>query len=354
MFNNLTQIIVPETVLTINATAFYGIPSTAKIYVYEIKYEDYIIDPNWAAYLSMLEVIATVNDFTQDGINYKVTGSDKKQVHIVGYESSVAADIELPLTVKYENKIYTLTGIDENAFKDCAKLASITFTDNINEIGAGAFSGCTCLTTITIPKNVCKIGESALLGSILQEIQYEGDNWDNIELGGGNEELSELVTYVSKKVGMQDIAGTILLQGMCGEQIEYMLISDGTLLLIGEGRTYNYHSKKTAPWYEMRDIITNVVIGEGIEQIGEQLFRGCTNLSQVTLPQSLLVIGKNAFISCVNLDIITIPCNVIEIKESAFAGVRELSVIYVGTEESWNQILIGNNNGSVYSDLCFA
>ena len=73
----------------------------------------------------MLEVIATVNDFTQDGINYKVTGSDKKQVHIVGYESSVAADIELPLTVKYENKIYTLTGIDENAFKDCAKLASI-------------------------------------------------------------------------------------------------------------------------------------------------------------------------------------------------------------------------------------
>ena len=247
-----------------------------------------------------------------------------------------------------------IESIGEQSFRNCNAVQTVLLPDSLTTIGKRAFSGCTCLTTITIPKNVCKIGESAFLGSILQEIQYEGDDWDDIELGGGNESLSGLVTYVSKNIGMQDMTGTVLLQGMCGEQIEYMLISDGTLLLIGEGRTYNYHSKKTAPWYEMRDIITNVVIGEGIEQIGEQLFRGCTNLSQVTLPQSLLIIGKNAFISCVNLDIITIPCNVIEIKESAFAGVRELSVIYVGTEESWNQILIGSNNGSVYSDLCFA
>lgn len=289
--NNLTQIIVPETVLTINATAFYGIPSTAKIYVYEIKYEDYIIDPNWAAYLSMLEVIATVNDFTQDGINYKVTGSDKKQVHIVGYESSVATDIELPLTVKYENKIYTLTGIDENAFKDCAKLASITFTDNINEIGAGAFSGCTSLKTFTLPKNVTEVADNLLTGcTSLNTVT-----------------LHENVTTI----GDYSFANCT--------KITEMKIPE-SVAQIGKGAFMGCNK------------LAKVNIPEVVTIISDDMFHNCYLLDSVSFSPNVTTIGKNAFYSCKRIKVVDIPKNITSIGETAFYGCETLNLIVVYSE----------------------
>ena len=289
--SNLTQIVVPETILTINATAFYGIPSTTKIYVYEIKYEEYIVDPNWAAYLSMLEVIATVNDFTQDGIKYKVTGSDKKQVHIVGFESSVATDIELPLTVKYENKIYTLTGIDENAFKDCAKLASITFTDNINEIGAGAFSGCTSLKTFTLPKNVSNVADNLLTGcTSLTTVT-----------------LHENVT----SIGDYSFANCT--------KITEMKIPE-SVAQIGKGAFMGCNK------------LEKVNIPEVVTIISDDMFHNCYLLDSVSFSPNVTTIGKNAFYSCKRIKVVDIPKNITSIGETAFYGCETLNLIVVYSE----------------------
>ena len=45
--------------------------------------------------------------------------------------------------------------------------------------------------------------------------------------------------------------------------------------------------------------ITEVIINEGCEEIGEGAFNSCSFLSVVTLPQSLESIGDFAFYGCI-------------------------------------------------------
>ena len=56
-------------------------------------------------------------------------------------------------------------------------------------------------------------------------------------------------------------------------------------------------------------------------------FRNCSNITSVTIPNSVTSIGKYAFASCRNLTSITIPNSVVSIGESAFKECISLSSI---------------------------
>ncbi len=51
--------------------------------------------------------------------------------------------------------------IDDNAFRDCTTVETVTFTNTVTEIGDYAFSGCTSLKEISLPALVTKVGEYA-------------------------------------------------------------------------------------------------------------------------------------------------------------------------------------------------
>jgi len=69
---------------------------------------------------------------------------------------------------------------------------------------------------------------------------------------------------------------------------------------------------------EIRRVIEEVVISEGITTIEANAFNGCTNLQKVNLPQSLCFIKENAFTNCHKLKEIEIPSNIEEISKYAF------------------------------------
>lgn len=48
--------------------------------------------------------------------------------------------------------------VGNNAFKDCTRLTTVTFSDSLRELGGRAFAGCTALTEIDLPVNLWKIG----------------------------------------------------------------------------------------------------------------------------------------------------------------------------------------------------
>ena len=47
--------------------------------------------------------------------------------------------------------------------------------------------------------------------------------------------------------------------------------------------------------------LTSVVIPEGVTKIGDKAFNGCYNLTSVTLPATLKTLGKNVFDYCSSL-----------------------------------------------------
>ncbi len=78
---------------------------------------------------------------------------------VIGIESP-DRDIIIPATHGGE----PVTGIGDEAFKDCTGLTSITIPDSVTSIGRAAFAGCTGLFSITIPDSVSRIGDSAFSG----------------------------------------------------------------------------------------------------------------------------------------------------------------------------------------------
>lgn len=258
---------------------------------------------------------------------------------------------------EYNNFIKTIVvedGIERigsQSFRRCVSVQNVVLPDGLKVIGNRAFAGCTGLTTISVPASVEKIEASAFSGNILQEIQYRGADWSKIELESGNEDLTKKVVCVT--ADSTEEVSKIVMQGECGRQADYLLTDDGVLKITGTGATYNYNSNKVAPWFENRELIKVVVIDEGIDKVGQQLFRSCKNLRRVELPQGLNVIGTNAFIFCSDLCEITIPQSLDEIQQRAFYGVKKINVQYGGCEKEWQQIAVDAYNDVILKNVSY-
>ena len=136
----------------------------------------------------------------------------------------------------------------------------------------------------------------------------------------------------------------VLLEGSCGKNVNFSLTADGILTIFGSGDCENYHSAKLPPWQDYKEYINKIVVKEGVTRIGNQSFRGCKNLSEVILSEGFLTIGGRAFEGCSFIMSITIPTSITEIAAYAFNNVLLQETIYLGTEQQWNEIIIGENN----------
>ena len=54
-----------------------------------------------------------------------------------------------------------------------------------------------------------------------------------------------------------------------------------------------------APWYPERNQIKKVVIKDGVTNIGNCAFLRCTNLTSITIPNSVTSIERAAFAGCI-------------------------------------------------------
>ncbi|MBR0451680.1 MAG: leucine-rich repeat domain-containing protein [Oscillospiraceae bacterium] len=77
-----------------------------------------------------------------------------------------------------------------------------------------------------------------------------------------------------------------------------------------------------------REDLTEIILPDEIEDIGEVAFYGCTNLKHITLPRNLKFIREEAF-GASGLEIIEIPEGVRLICEKAFFSCEELRRIDV-------------------------
>ena len=86
------------------------------------------------------------------------------------------------------------------------------------------------------------------------------------------------------------------------QHITWLLSNNDTLTISGTGAMPDYDNQNP-PWYENRQIIRRISIGEGITGIGKSAFSGCTSLTEVSLPSTLNTVSENAFNQCGNMQV---------------------------------------------------
>lgn len=120
---------------------------------------------------------------------------------------------------------------------------------------------------------------------------------------------------------------------------------------------------KTA--FKGHEDMTSITLSSGLTGIPCGLFRGFTELEEITLPGSVVRIGSGAFSGCTSLSSVCLTEGLRSIESSAFYGCTDLtnimipgSVIYLGSSAfkdctSLNEIILSDHTKKIYKE-CFS
>lgn len=105
----------------------------------------------------------------------------------------------------------------------------------------------------------------------------------------------------------------------------WILRENGVLTFSGTGNMKNYSYSGGQPWAMYSDLITSVIIENGVTSVGDCAFKGLTKLENVTLPASgLTKIGEAAFYGCTSLKAISLPDGLYTVNDYTFKGCSAL------------------------------
>lgn len=195
----------------------------------------------------------------------------------------------------------SVTSIGERALSYVPELPSINIPSSVTQIDAGAFSGSSFEKVFFLSSDVI-IDDGADIPASTVIYGDAGSTAESYAQAHGN-------TFA--KVLYSGSANTI----------EWRIYDNRVMLLSGTGSTGKYNNSKR-PWAEYEDSFSDVVVGEGITELGDKTFNAYKKvLKSITLPNTLEYIGASVFSDCTALTEIKLPnTSLTGIGNSAFGG----------------------------------
>lgn len=211
----------------------------------------------------------------------------------------------------------------------------------VTKIERLAFSNCDRVENVYIPDSITEIDDDAFLGCKNIKNVYITDftAWCNVSFGwsvsspmyrGANLYLNnELITDLVIPDGVEVIRGKNF-EG-CGS-ITSVIIPE-SVKNIGGSAFNSCQNLKT------------VTLNSGLKSINNYAFWRCERLQEVVIPEGVTGIGEGAFYGCKGLLSVTIPSSMETIQQDAFKYCERLSVVY--NYSNFNIVKGSSANGEV-------
>lgn len=279
----LASILIPGTVRSIERNTFKGCASLFYVYfqstgLLSFVGEDAFQDTPWLA-MQTDEFVIVANS-----VLIQYNGSAKAvmlpwNAYYIGNAFENNTEIEKVILAEWT------IGILPNAFRGSSSLRSVEFNANIEFIGAAAFEGCTNLTEVLLPDTVKTIGQRAFA------------NCPNLQ----KVTLSQKLTRLEPRIFQN-----------C-KSLQSIIIPD-TVTEIGSSAFENCWS------------LNFLGLGSGLTKIGRRAFAGTAALNSILLPETLREIGSGAFADC-GLKTVTLPEGITTLQPELFNGCFQLTQI---------------------------
>ncbi len=224
---------------------------------------------------------------------------------ITGYVGSGGA-LTIPLTILG----LPVAAIGDLAFADRTNLTSVIIPGSVTNIIGGAFAGCSNLTSVTISNSATLIDGFAFYGCTrLTGVYFNGNAPTNVAQGLFDTAPNVTVYYRAGTTGW----GTKYAGRPTALWVEQSPITDFTYTTNDVSATITGY---TGPGGNVT--IPDAIGGKPVTIIGNNAFRNCTNLTGITIPNSVTNIGAYVFFDCGRLTEVVIPNSVTSLGSGAF------------------------------------
>ncbi len=305
-----------EPVISINSTAFaYGSSS----HVTSISIPNTITDISryTFSYLSYLKY----NIYE----GYKYLGNEQNPYYIlcgkVDSEQTVCiinpnCQVILDGSLQYVEKIIvpdSMISIKERQFYNLRDLKFVVLPNTLEEIGTSAFEGCSSLTDISFPDTLRKIDDRAFYGC---------SSLKSVLLPSGIEIIGAEAFYKCTSVV------NVYLPSSLKEIGSYAFCSCSNIetLIFEENSQIDGINEGVFRWCSN---INNIELPNNITYIDNEAFRGCLKLISIEIPDQVTRIGKNAFESCTELKTVKLPAKLEILEYKAFSSCEKLTDIVI-------------------------
>ncbi|MGN1167440.1 MAG: leucine-rich repeat protein [Lachnospiraceae bacterium] len=200
-----------------------------------------------------------------------------------------------------------ITGLQGYAFYYCTSLNNIILSEELKSVGDYAFYYCTGLKTIDL-KNIEQLGEYTFSKSGLTSITIENITNLGFRSFENCKSLDEIFFNATSYQLTYNTGGYSTFTG-CGSGVGKMKVT------IGPEATY------ISALFTGCSNLTDIVMPDNVTKIGVYAFYNCKNLKDVTMPKQLTAIGTKAFYNCSALDKIEINSD-ITVSSDAFTGAQ--------------------------------
>jgi hypothetical protein len=373
----LTNLIIPESVTSINQYAFMRCS-----HLKSVTLHDAVISIGPFAFHSC------------SGLTEITIGNGVESIgDMAFYDCGSLKSVTIPDSVKLIDvnafyccgsliNVYLGSGVETigaNAFHSCSKLENISIPESVVSIGDEAFRDCSAFTSITIGQGVKSIGARAFSGCDNLESVVMSDSVESVGLNvfGYCHNLEEFSgKYASIDGRCLVVDGAIVAFAPFGV-VDYTIpdgvthINDsifescselstvtipGSLKSIGsKGFAYcnslqGVYISDIASWCDITfgdhlsnplfyskylyingELITDLVIPDGVTRISNRAFQRCSNITSVTMGMDVASIGDYAFNDCINIKNMNISDSVTTIGEYALEDCDGLTTLTIGS-----------------------